>query len=228
MTTMTSFTLLTVVAIVVGSTFASASDGCTIAAKLKSEESLRVVAKAVEATGFEDALSGPGPTVFYAPTDDAFRKLNAQYAGVEGTEQDVLNMDLTKLLEHHVLASGAPESRVLPRGTKVKLEIQACNGVILVVDHVLVPASHETRECQPGACCDLEPPSEYSCAQQMEWGKCREPWMVEGGYCREICNRCSMESYVDPSRSDNATAFVTNGILYQQWHYLSGSDRVSR
>jgi len=33
-------------------------------------------------------------------------------------------------------------------------------------------------------------PMEYSCADQAEWGKCNETWLIEGGYCAEACGRC--------------------------------------
>lgn len=45
-----------------------------------------------------------------------------------------------------------------------------------------------------GTCTDTPPPPdaegvEYTCAQQVGWGKCGEAWMA--GYCDESCGRCS-------------------------------------
>ena len=40
-----------------------------------------------------------------------------------------------------------------------------------------------------GGCADIAPPS-YTCAQQKEWGKCGEGWMVGGGFCAATCGRC--------------------------------------
>lgn len=37
---------------------------------------------------------------------------------------------------------------------------------------------------------ELQPPGEYSCLEQAEWGKCEEPWMLEEGYCARSCGRC--------------------------------------
>jgi hypothetical protein len=37
-------------------------------------------------------------------------------------------------------------------------------------------------------CDDKTPPGDYSCAQQKEWGKCTESWMIEGGFCRRTCS----------------------------------------
>lgn len=43
----------------------------------------------------------------------------------------------------------------------------------------------------PGnACEDIPTPDEYTCAEQKSWGKCDEPWMVDGGYCAATCGRC--------------------------------------
>jgi len=31
----------------------------------------------------------------------------------------------------------------------------------------------------------------FSCEEQASWGKCEEPWMVNGGFCRGACGRCT-------------------------------------
>ncbi len=37
---------------------------------------------------------------------------------------------------------------------------------------------------------DKEPP-QYSCFDQVDWGKCNETWISEGDFCAEACGRCS-------------------------------------
>ena len=33
-------------------------------------------------------------------------------------------------------------------------------------------------------------PAEYTCRDQVEWGKCNETWLIEGDFCAEQCGRC--------------------------------------
>merc|ERR1719281_870971 len=40
-------------------------------------------------------------------------------------------------------------------------------------------------------CCDAPPP-DFTCRQQVEWGKCAEDWFVEGGYCAFSCGFCKV------------------------------------
>ena len=84
-------------------------------------------------------------------------------------------------------------------------------------------------DCLPGHCCDLHPvESQFNCEDQKNWGKCEEEWMVVGGFCRKSCGRCSIKSMEDASIShDQSTAFVHEGILYQQWRNLGDSGRIS-
>jgi hypothetical protein len=37
-------------------------------------------------------------------------------------------------------------------------------------------------------CVDIPPDTTYTCAQQVGWGKCNEPWM--DGYCKKSCGQC--------------------------------------
>lgn len=116
---------------------------------------------AVQAAGLEDALRAPGPITVFAPTDAAFAALPA------GTVDDLLkpeNKDkLTAILTYHV-ASGKTKSKDLAgkrlnvttlngatvavdgtNGVKVgdakvvTADIYASNGVIHVIDAVLLP-----------------------------------------------------------------------------------------
>lgn len=117
---------------------------------------------AVQAAGLADTLKGPGPFTVFAPTDAAFAALPA------GTVEDLLkpeNKDkLVAILTYHVV-SGKVLSKDLTEGMKAKsvqggeltftleggakvngapistADIEASNGVIHVIDQVILPPS---------------------------------------------------------------------------------------
>jgi len=117
---------------------------------------------AVKAAGLVDTLKGPGPFTVFAPTDDAFKKLPA------GTVESLLKPEnkaaLVKVLTYHVVPGkvmsaslagkktdaktvegsmvdiDATGSGVMVQYAKVvKADIAADNGVIHVVDTVIMP-----------------------------------------------------------------------------------------
>ncbi|MFK7942523.1 MAG: fasciclin domain-containing protein [Paracoccaceae bacterium] len=117
---------------------------------------------AVQAAGLVDTLKSPGPFTVFAPTDDAFAALPA------GTVESLLkpeNKDqLTAILTYHVLAGevgsadlagkqlaaqtvqgstvaiDATGSGVTVQGANViAADVGATNGVIHVIDKVLLP-----------------------------------------------------------------------------------------
>ena len=123
--------------------------------------SFNTLVAAVKAAGLVETLSGPGPFTVFAPTDAAFAKLPA------GTIDALLadKEKLTSILTYHVLSgkvmaadivkpNGAKPKTVngLPldivvRGGKVYVngvnvvtaDVQASNGVIHIIDAVLMP-----------------------------------------------------------------------------------------
>lgn len=123
----------------------------------------KTLAKALTAAGLVDTLKGAGPFTVFAPTDDAFAKLPA------GT-LDALLKDIPKLtaiLKYHVVAgkvaaadvvkldgktattlNGADLKVSTQGGVKLngdvnvtKTDIAASNGLIHVVDSVLLPSA---------------------------------------------------------------------------------------
>ncbi len=116
---------------------------------------------AVKAAGLVDTLKGDGPFTVFAPTDDAFKALPA------GTVENLLkpeNKDqLVKILTYHVIPgkvmagdiSGKTMSVKTVQGSEVKIDatsdvmidkakvtqadITADNGVIHVIDKVIIP-----------------------------------------------------------------------------------------
>jgi uncharacterized surface protein with fasciclin (FAS1) repeats len=118
--------------------------------------------EAVQAAGLVDALSGEGPFTVFAPTDDAFAALP------EGTVEALLNdlPTLEKILLYHVVSGKAMAADVVGLTSVTTLEgadisitvedgkvflngnvqviitdIEASNGVIHVIDAVLLPPS---------------------------------------------------------------------------------------
>jgi uncharacterized surface protein with fasciclin (FAS1) repeats len=119
------------------------------------------LAKALQAAGLVDTLKGKGPFTVFSPTDEAFAKLPA------GTIDELLKPEnkekLVSILTYHVV-SGAVSSKkvatmksaktvngkdvsISAEGGSVKIndakvikaDIKASNGVIHVIDSVLMP-----------------------------------------------------------------------------------------
>jgi uncharacterized surface protein with fasciclin (FAS1) repeats len=126
--------------------------------------SFKTLAKALEAAGLVQTLKGSGPFTVFAPTDEAFAKLPP------GTLETLLKPEnkaqLQRILTYHVVAgrvtaadvvklhaaktvSGDTIAIVVTSGGVmvgdahvVKTDIAATNGVIHVIDTVLLPG-HE-------------------------------------------------------------------------------------
>jgi uncharacterized surface protein with fasciclin (FAS1) repeats len=116
---------------------------------------------AVQAAGLEEALRGEGPLTVFAPTDDAFAALPEGtveallddiptltdillYHVVDGK---VMSMDVVKLSEAATLLGenvsiSVEDGSVFINDAQVILaDIETSNGVIHVIDAVLLPAS---------------------------------------------------------------------------------------
>ena len=115
---------------------------------------------AVTAAGLADTLKSTGPFTVFAPSDDAFSKLPS--GTVEALLQDILT--LRKILEYHVVSGKVTAADVVKldsattvEGSDVKIDasngvkvndatvvqadIETDNGVIHVIDTVLLPPS---------------------------------------------------------------------------------------
>jgi uncharacterized surface protein with fasciclin (FAS1) repeats len=119
----------------------------------------KILAAALEKAGLVETLKGAGPYTVFAPTDQAFEKLLKE---LNVTPEELLNReDLKTILLYHVVP-GKVMSTDLKNGMKVKTlagkevlislnpvkvnnatvvkpDIQASNGVIHVIDTVLLP-----------------------------------------------------------------------------------------
>ncbi len=123
--------------------------------------SFKTLTTALQAAGLVDALKGPGPFTVFAPTDEAFSKLPA------GTVESLLKPEnkekLKAILLYHVVSGDVPSSQavkltsaktlegkdlaisvenggvMINNAKVVKADVHASNGVIHVIDTVLIP-----------------------------------------------------------------------------------------
>lgn len=121
----------------------------------------KTLAAALKAAGLVETLKGAGPFTVFAPTDEAFAKLP------KGTVEELLKPEnkakLTAILTYHVVAGKVMAADVMKvkdaktvqggsvkvnamggkvmidNATVVKADIAASNGVIHVIDTVLMP-----------------------------------------------------------------------------------------
>ncbi|MCD2514925.1 fasciclin domain-containing protein [Massilia sp. G4R7] len=136
----------------------SAVQAADIVDTAKSAGSFNTLVTAVQAAGLVDTLKGPGPYTVFAPTDAAFAK-------IPKAKLDALLKDkaaLTKVLTYHVVPGKVMAADVKPgmvktvegssftvktsggkvmvdKATVTKTDIAADNGVIHVIDTVIMP-----------------------------------------------------------------------------------------
>jgi uncharacterized surface protein with fasciclin (FAS1) repeats len=122
--------------------------------------SFNTLVAAVKAAGLVETLKGPGPFTVFAPTDEAFAKLP------KGTVEDLLKPEnkakLAGILTYHVIAGkvmaadvktmkaktvngkeldikAGSEGVTVDKARVVKTDIVTSNGVIHVIDTVVLP-----------------------------------------------------------------------------------------
>ena len=124
--------------------------------------SFKTLARALEAAGLVEALKGEGPFTVFAPTDEAFAKLPAAtienllmpenkeklkaillYHVVSGkvVAADVVKMNgkAAKTLGGSTIKISTKQGVMVDNATVVKTDVMATNGVIHVIDTVLMP-----------------------------------------------------------------------------------------
>ncbi len=121
----------------------------------------KTLVAAIQAAGLTDALSGKGPFTVFAPTDKAFAALPAgtveslllpqnkaklqailKYHVVAGK---VMSKDLMKYREAKTLHGNKVNLTLMVNGARVtKADIKSSNGVIHVIDQVIVPISNQS------------------------------------------------------------------------------------
>ena len=144
-------------------TSAAAAEGKDIVDTAVAAGKFGTLAKALEAAGLVETLKGAGPFTVFAPTDEAFAKLPA------GTLDDLLKPEnkekLAGILTYHVVSGNVPAAEAIKldgqtvktvqsvtapisvrdgavyigEAKVVQADVQASNGVIHVIDTVLLP-----------------------------------------------------------------------------------------
>ena len=161
MKTMLTFTSLALVAMIAAASPARAQDTKDIVDTAVAAGSFNTLAKALTAADLVSTLKGPGPFTVFAPTDEAFAKLPAgtlenllkpenkamlrrvlMYHVVSGKVMaaDVVKLSSAKAASSDLLSITVSGSTVAVNSSRVvKTDIAASNGVIHVVDTVLLP-----------------------------------------------------------------------------------------
>ena len=119
--------------------------------------SFNTLVKLVQDAGLVDTLKGPGPFTVFAPTDEAFAKVPADKLEALGKDKEALR----KVLTYHVVSGKVMAADVkagpvktvegssarlstmggvtIDKAKVVKADIAADNGVIHVIDTVIMP-----------------------------------------------------------------------------------------
>ncbi|HJK89759.1 MAG TPA: fasciclin domain-containing protein [Polyangiaceae bacterium LLY-WYZ-15_(1-7)] len=132
---------------------AGETGGDTIVDVAVANGSFTTLVGALESTGLDEALAGDGPFTVFAPTDDAFEALGVDLSTLSTEE-------LTTILQYHVVAGEVPSTAipatadtladltlvfdtsdgvVVNDASVVMADVEASNGVIHVIDTVLLP-----------------------------------------------------------------------------------------
>jgi len=149
-------------------TTAPAASSQTIVAIAAGNPDFTTLVQAVQAAGLAETLSGPGPFTVFAPTNEAFAKLPA--GTLDTLLKPENKDQLANILKYHVIPSEVLSTAIKPGSTKVKtvqgeeltvtsengkvtitdakgntvnvvkVDIEGSNGVIHVIDGVLLPS----------------------------------------------------------------------------------------
>ncbi len=159
-----SLSLLLIVALIVPNLKAKDDNPADIIDTAVAAGSFNTLATALNAAGLIDALKGDGPFTVFAPTDEAFAKLP------EGTVEALLKDKdkLTAILTYHVVSGKVTAADVVKlksaktlQGQEVHIntcdgvrindavvvqpDVMASNGVIHVIDTVLIPPAKAAK-----------------------------------------------------------------------------------
>jgi uncharacterized surface protein with fasciclin (FAS1) repeats len=137
---------------------ATAPQPTTVAATTAAKPELSTLNKLVKDAGLADTLNGAGPYTVFAPTDDAFKAVPAKTMQELATDRELLKSVLT----YHVVATKVVSGEVKNGPAKTlqggnitlsksgsfvtvedavvtQADVAASNGVVHVIDRVLIP-----------------------------------------------------------------------------------------
>src|SRR5690606_25659223 len=145
--------LMSLLLLIASFSSAAAQDG-TVVDAIAADANLSTMAGLIETAGLTETLSGEGPFTVFAPTNDAFAALPQPVVDYLTSHTNVL----TRVLTYHVVpaadAAGAVASvegselnvvmdetgTHVDNATVVTPDVAASNGVVHVIDTVLMPA----------------------------------------------------------------------------------------
>jgi uncharacterized surface protein with fasciclin (FAS1) repeats len=118
----------------------------------------KTLAAALQAAGLIDTLKGKGPFTVFAPTDEAFAKipkadldaliadkakltkvLTYHVVGGKVMASDVAKLKDAKTVEGQMVMINSSKGVMINNAHVIKADIEASNGVIHVIDTVLLP-----------------------------------------------------------------------------------------
>ncbi|MBN3887188.1 MAG: fasciclin domain-containing protein [Nostoc sp.] len=139
-----------------------------LAKSAASQGQFKTLVQAVQAVGLTEQLAAPGPYTVFAPTDTAFSALPK--ATLDQLLQPANKQQLVRLLSYHVIPGGITSQQLISgevktlEGSLVKItvdrasnsitvnnakvtqpDIPASNGIVHVVDRVLLPPNFSTN-----------------------------------------------------------------------------------
>lgn len=147
----------------------------TVVEIASSNDQFSILVEAVVKANLVDALNASGPYTVFAPTNEAFNNLFASL-GVNGIA-DLTTDQLTPILLYHVVSgevmaadvksgmvptlneNAQLDIKVSKKGVKIDknatviaTDIEASNGVIHVIDAVLIPGSDDKASATKSSC----------------------------------------------------------------------------
>ncbi|MFY7896531.1 MAG: fasciclin domain-containing protein [Phycisphaerales bacterium] len=187
--------------------------------------SFKTLVAAVQAAGLVEALKGPGPFTVFAPTDEAFAKLPA------GTITELLKPEnkqkLANILKYHVVSGKVLAADVKTGGVAtlagqrvdlkadkgvtvdgakvVTADIAASNGVIHVIDTVIMPSDKNIVETAVAA------GSFKTLARLLEQAELVGALSGEGAFAK--LPKETVESLLKPENKDKLAAILKFHVI---------------
>ena len=138
--------------------FAGAAEPVTVAKTIAAEASLSTLNSLIVAADLQGALDGAGPFTVFAPSNDALKALPAAVLNdvskdpaklknlltfhvlpVAAMAKDVKNGNVKALNGDNLALSKAGEFVTVENALVIKADIAASNGVVHIIDTVLIP-----------------------------------------------------------------------------------------
>jgi uncharacterized surface protein with fasciclin (FAS1) repeats len=224
----------------------SGNSGSTLVDVAKAAGGFETLLAAATAADLVGVLAGEGPLTVLAPTDEAFAKLPA--GTVETLLKPANREQLVAILKNHVIAGKVPLAKALElreattlQGSKatvrfadgrvgvgsatlVKADIEASNGIIHVIDQVLIPATPEPTPLSPARLIELAIERGVPLFNQGDAAACAAIYEI-------ACEALQvMDGVSAPSRKELASALqaarAESSPRQQAWILRDGLDRA--